>query len=205
MARMLLGDPAGQGRADRARGNVDRIRGENSRQPLRPERDGCKGVVVGKRGDRHIAGGKIGELRRSADAGKRRYLLRVSVIDGHLITVFDKVDGKSVSHMAETDYSNTTDHEFGGSGRFTRSGGRSGHEFLAGRKAGDVRVSRLVLRLVELELALSNATALPRKPGQAAARISYPVDFVMNSSRVWQTIADGARPCADALISAFRA
>ncbi len=41
-ARMLLGDPAGQGRADRARGNVDRIRGENSRQPLRPERDGIR-------------------------------------------------------------------------------------------------------------------------------------------------------------------
>ena len=46
---------------------------------------------------------------------------------------------------------------------------------------------------------------LPRKPGQAAASISYPVDFAMNSSRVWQTIADGARPCAEALISAFRA
>jgi hypothetical protein len=43
-------------------------------------------------------------------------------------------------------------------------------------------------------------TALPRKPGQAAASISYPVDFAMNSSRVWQTIADGARPCANALI-----
>jgi hypothetical protein len=41
--------------------------------------------------------------------------------------------------------------------------------------------------------------------GQAAASISYPVDFAMNSSRVWQTIADGARPRADALISAFRA
>ena len=48
-------------------------------------------------------------------------------------------------------------------------------------------------------------TALPRKPGQAAASISYPVDFAMNSSRVWQTIADRARRCADALISAFRA
>ena len=48
-------------------------------------------------------------------------------------------------------------------------------------------------------------TVLPRKPGQAAASISYPVDFAMNSSRVWQTIEDGARPCTDALISAFRA
>ena len=46
---------------------------------------------------------------------------------------------------------------------------------------------------------------LPRKPGQAAASISYPVDLAMNSSRVWQTIADGARRRAEALISAFRA
>jgi hypothetical protein len=29
-------------------------------------------------------------VRRSAGAGKRRYPLRVSVIDGHLITVFSK-------------------------------------------------------------------------------------------------------------------
>jgi hypothetical protein len=43
----------------------------------------------------------------------------------------------------------------------------------------------------------AKTTALPRKPGQAAASISYPVEFAMNSSRVWQTIADGARPCAD--------
>jgi hypothetical protein len=92
---MLLGDPAGQGRADRPSGNVDRIRDENSREPLRPERDGCKCVVVGKRGHHYIAGGKIRELRRSADARKRRYPLRVSVIDGHLITVFNKVDGKA--------------------------------------------------------------------------------------------------------------
>jgi len=43
---------------------------------------------------------------------------------------------------------------------------------------------------------------LPRKPGQAAASISYPVDSAMNSSRVWQTIAAGARPCAEARMSA---
>jgi hypothetical protein len=146
------------------------VRSPGSRQPLRPERDGCKRVVVGKRGHHYITGGKIGELRRSAGVGKRSYPLRVSVIDGHLITVFNKVDGKSVSHMAETDHSDTSDHKFGGSGRFTRNGGRSGHEFFAGRKAGDARVSWLVLRLVEL--ALSIATALPRKPGQAAASIS---------------------------------
>jgi hypothetical protein len=47
--------------------------------------------------------------------------------------------------------------------------------------------------------------ALPREPGQAAASISEVVDVAMNSSRVWQTIADGARLCADAWISAFRA
>jgi hypothetical protein len=61
------------------------------------------------------------------------------------MTVFNEIDGKSVSHMAQTDHSDTCDHEFGGFGRFTRNGGRSGHEFLAGRKAGDARVSWLVL------------------------------------------------------------
>jgi hypothetical protein len=35
--------------------------------------------------------------------------LRVSVIDEHLMTVFNEVDGKSVSHMAETDYTDTSD------------------------------------------------------------------------------------------------
>jgi hypothetical protein len=43
------------------------------------------------------------------------------------------------------------------------------------------------------------------KPGQAAASVSQPVEFTMNSSRVWQTIAAGTRPCADALISALHA
>jgi hypothetical protein len=42
------------------------------------------------------------------------------VIGEHLMTVFDKVDGKSMSHMAETDYTDTSDDEFGGSGRFAR-------------------------------------------------------------------------------------
>jgi len=41
--------------------------------------------------------------------------------------------------------------------------------------------------------------------GHAAASISRPVDFAMNSSKVWQTVADGARPWADVLISTFRA
>jgi hypothetical protein len=40
--------------------------------------------------------GKIGELCGSASAGQRRCPLRVSVIDEHLMTVFKKVDGKSV-------------------------------------------------------------------------------------------------------------
>ena len=52
---------------------------------------------------------------------------------------------------------------------------------------------------------IPKTAALPRKPDQAAASISRPVDFTMNSSRVWQTITAGARPCAHALISAFRA
>jgi hypothetical protein len=43
------------------------------------------------------------------------------------------------------------------------------------------------------------------RAGQAAASCSYPVECAMNSSRVWQMIAAGARPCADALIVAFRA
>jgi hypothetical protein len=47
-------------------------------------------------------------------------------------------------------------------------------------------------------------TAPPREPDQAAASVSHPVDFTTNSSRVWQTIA-AKRPCAGALISAFRA
>jgi hypothetical protein len=86
-------------------------------------------------------------LRHRPGVSERGYPLRVSVIDRHLITVFNKVDGKSVSHMAETDRSDTSDHEFGESGRFTRNGGRSGHEFLAGRKAGDARVSWPIQRL----------------------------------------------------------
>jgi len=53
-------------------------------------------------------------------------------------------------------------------------------------------------------LSTCKTTAPPRKPDQAAASISDPVDFTMNSSSVWQTIAAGKRPCADALISAFR-
>jgi hypothetical protein len=54
-------------------------------------------------------------------------------------------------------------------------------------------------------LASLYCNALPRKPSQAATSGSHPMDLTMNSSRVWQTIAAGARPCADALISAFRA
>lgn len=134
---MILGDPAGQGWADRARGNVDRVRGENSRQPFGPERDVCKRVVVGKRGHHHIAGSKIGELRYRAGLGKRRYPLRVLVIDGHLITVFSKVDGKSVSHMAAADHSEASDHAFGRSWRKMDSNYWSRHgETPLGRASG---------------------------------------------------------------------
>jgi len=57
-----------------------------------------------------------------------------------------------VSHLAQTDHANAPDDEFGGSGRFTGTSGRNGHEFLTSRKAGDGQVSRLVLRPVELAL-----------------------------------------------------
>jgi hypothetical protein len=151
-----------------------------------PSATAASALSSGKRGHRHLAGREIGELCRSAGAAQRRCPLRVSVIDEHLMTVFNEIDGKSLSHMAQTDHSDTCDHEFGGFRRCTRYGGRSGHEFPrwqeGGRCAG--------------QLASTN--------GQAAASISYPVDFAMNSSRVWQTIANGARPRADALISAFR-
>jgi hypothetical protein len=43
------------------------------------------------------------------------------------MTVFNEIDGKRVSHMAETDHSNTSDDEF------------SGHEFLTHRKAADAQ------------------------------------------------------------------
>jgi hypothetical protein len=79
--------------------------------------------------------------------GKRGYPFRVLVIGGHLITVFNKVDGKSVYHPPGTDHSDTSDREFGGSGRFPRNDGRSAHKFLSGRKAGDARVGWLVLSL----------------------------------------------------------
>jgi hypothetical protein len=39
------------------------------------------------------------------------------------MTVFNEIDGKSVSHMAETNHTDTSDDEF------------AGHEFLARRKA----------------------------------------------------------------------
>ena len=69
MARMFLGDAAGDRRADRARGNVDRTRGESAHQSPSPECDLGKRVVVGKGSQHHIAGGKIGELPGSASPG----------------------------------------------------------------------------------------------------------------------------------------
>src|SRR6516162_4605597 len=73
------------------------------------------------------------------------------------MTIFNEIDGKRVSHMAETDYTDASDGEFGGSGRLSRIGDRSGHEFLAGRKAGVARISWrvescecLILRFVEV-------------------------------------------------------
>ena len=117
MARMLLGDTARQDRADRTRGNMSSPRGENVHQPRRPERDRGKRVIVGQGGKHHIAGGKIAQPRGSAGAARPqcRCPLRVSVKNHHLIAVFDKIDGKSVSHMAETDHTDMIDDQFIGS------------------------------------------------------------------------------------------
>ena len=67
MVRMFLRDAAGDRRAGRARGNVDRTRGENVHQSPSSECD--LGKRVGKGGQHHIAGGKIGELPGSASPG----------------------------------------------------------------------------------------------------------------------------------------
>jgi hypothetical protein len=123
---------------------VNGIWGENGRQTLGPQRDCRKRVVVGKGSHHYIAGGKIGELCGSASPGQRRCSLRVSVIDQYLMTVFDKIDGKSMSHMAETDHTDASDHEFGGSGRFARIRGRCGHEAPRWQESGKARVVRLV-------------------------------------------------------------
>jgi hypothetical protein len=56
-------------------------------------------------------------------------------------------------------------------------------------------------RLAECLGGHNRASRISRKPGPT----SSPVSFTMNSSRVWQTIAAGARPRTDALIPAFRA
>jgi hypothetical protein len=42
-----------------------------------------------------------------------------------LAAVLDKVDGKSVSHMAETDHTDTSDDECGGSARLGHGFGGS--------------------------------------------------------------------------------
>ena len=91
--------------------------GREDHQPRRSERDRGKRVIVGKGGKHHIAGGKIAELRGSAAAARPQCCrpLGVSVIDQHLITIFGKVDGKSLSHVAETDHTNMFDGQFTGS------------------------------------------------------------------------------------------
>jgi len=75
---------------------VNGIWRENGCQTLGPERHCRQRIVIGQRSHHHVTGGKIGELCGSASAGQRRCPLRVSVIDEHLMTVFKKVDGKSV-------------------------------------------------------------------------------------------------------------
>jgi hypothetical protein len=94
---------------------VDRIWGENSRQTLGPKRYRSKRVVIGKGSHDHIAGGKIGKVPGSASSGQSRCPLRISVIDQQLVAVFDEIDGKRVSHMAETDHTDASDDELVGS------------------------------------------------------------------------------------------
>ena len=74
---------------------------------------------------------------RQRQPGQRRRSLRVAVIDEHLMTVFDKVDGKSVSHMAETNDTDMSDDEFG---RLLRIGGRCGYECPRWQESGKMRV-----------------------------------------------------------------
>ena len=114
MTRMLLGDAAGNRRADRARRNMDRIWREDGRQTLGTERDRGKRVVVGEGSHHHIAGGKIGKVLGSASARQSRCSLRVSVIGDHLMTVFNQIEGKSVPHMAETSHADTSDSKTSG-------------------------------------------------------------------------------------------
>jgi hypothetical protein len=111
MPRMLLGEAAGYRRANRARRNVDRIRGENGRQTLRPERDGGKRIVIGKGSHDHVALGKVGKVPGGASPSQSPRSLRFSVIGEYLVAVFDEIDCKSVSHMAETDHTDTSENE----------------------------------------------------------------------------------------------
>ncbi|MGC2410870.1 MAG: hypothetical protein WA441_12970 [Methyloceanibacter sp.] len=76
---------------------MDGARFENGCQTLGPERDLGERIIVGQGGQYHIASGKIAQPRCNGSADQGRCLLRVSVIDEHLITVFDKIDGKGVS------------------------------------------------------------------------------------------------------------
>ena len=72
-----------------------------------------KRVIIGKRCQHNVAAGEIGELCDGACAGQCRCPLRLAVIGQHLVTVFDKIGRKSVTHMAEADHTNTVDNEPG--------------------------------------------------------------------------------------------
>ena len=105
--RMLLGDAARHFRADGARGNVNGPRFENGCQTLWTERDLSERVVVGQRRQHDIASGKIAEPRGGGSADHGRCSLWVPVVDAHLITVCNKIGGKGVAHVAQTDHADT--------------------------------------------------------------------------------------------------
>ena len=54
---------------------------------------------------------KVGKLHGSASSRYLRGPLRVSVKDEHLMTVFNEINGKGVSHLAETDHTDASDSE----------------------------------------------------------------------------------------------
>jgi hypothetical protein len=83
-------------------------------KPSGPSATAARASSSGSEVTTHLAGGKIGEPGGSVRACHRRCSPRVAVIDEHLVTVSDKIDGESVPHMAETNHTDTSGDEFGG-------------------------------------------------------------------------------------------
>jgi hypothetical protein len=94
-------------------------------KPSEPSATATSASSLGRQCQHHITGGKLSELPGNASSRQRRCLRRISVIDQHPITVFYEVDGKSVSHMAETDRTDTFGDEWGRSVPLNHRPGRS--------------------------------------------------------------------------------